>query len=69
MTDLEKKAIELAFEKAEEEGLLRFRVLPDEEMYDDSYIDTGLMFPTKRKSKRSLISGAESSAKGYGGSC
>ncbi len=40
MTNEEKKAIEDKFQKAEEKGLLRFRVLPDEEMYDDSYIDT-----------------------------
>jgi len=37
---LRKEAIEDKFQKAEEEGLLRFQVLPDEEMYDDSYVDT-----------------------------
>lgn len=29
-----------AFEQAEADGLLRFRVEPDETIYDDSYIDT-----------------------------
>jgi hypothetical protein len=32
--------INAAFDKAEQGGLVRFRVLPDESIYDDSYIDT-----------------------------
>jgi len=32
--------IAVAFDEAERREVLRFRVLPDQEMYDDSYIDT-----------------------------
>lgn len=36
----ESARVSVSFAEAEEKGLVRFQVLPDEEMYDDSYIDT-----------------------------
>ena len=54
MTPEEKKTIEDKFQKAEADGLLRFRVLPDEEMYDDSYIDTWTDVSDEEKIKEKL---------------
>jgi len=40
MTPQQIKSINIAFEELQQMGMLRFRVVPDETFYDDSYIDT-----------------------------